>query len=261
MPGRLLFEYRPPRAHPILYAGLLVFGLVWITGSIEAWASGAARVIYFAYALPWLATLAILLALYPSDTRIYADGIAPSRALAVRWHRPFIAWADLAAVYPSYYDVTGAFVSPFASSDGKVTQMGLALESPDGRIETVKFTPSRFQMWQPESAGYTNAMEAVRHAFAERPLVAAAETFTKDEAAAMIAEANKPFLPFFAIVLLFASAAPVLWLLFAIGASVALALPLALVAPLAVSMRSYVQSRRRHTILNRLSKAAYKGVT
>lgn len=254
--GRLLFEYRPPAAHPIVYAGLLVFGFVWITGSLEALLSAAPNTIYLVYGLPWLATLWYYLAMLPSPTRIHENGIAPSRPLLLRWRRPFVPWDDLAAVYPSYYDVTGAFVSPFASSDGKVTQMGLALEAPNGRIETVKFTPSRFQMWQPESAGYTGAVEAVQAAFDSRPLVHEAESFSKEEAQALIAEAHAPFLPFFAIVLLFASAAPVLWLLTKLGLGVGLALLLSLMAPAWVSLTSYRKSVARNAILNRLSKAA-----
>ncbi len=253
---KLLFEYGPPRAHPIIYAGLLVSAVVWGMGSLENLAREQLRAIYLVYGLPFFALLWLWAALWPSDTRIYDEGIRPSRPLILRWYRPFIRWDSLAAVYPSYYDVTGAFVSPFASSDGKVTQMGLALESPDGRVETVKFTPSRFQMWQPESAGYEGALEAVRYAFEGRPLTPEAETFDKETANAMLQKANEPFLPFFAIVLLFASAAPVLWILVKLGMDVGPALGISLIAPAAVSTRSWVQSRRRHAILNRLSKAA-----
>lgn len=254
--GRLLFEYRPPRAHPIVYAGLLLFSFVFVTGSLENLLREARPSLYAAYGAPVLTLLGWLALTYPSDVRIHQEGIAPSRPLLLRWWRPFARWSDLAAVYPSYYDVTGAFVSPFASSDGKVTQMGLALEWPDGRVETVRFTPSRFTIWQAESAGYVQAMEAVRHAFAGRPLVPEAQSYSPEEAEAMVARASRPFLPFWAIVFLFASAAPVLWVLTYFGASVAWALPVSLLAPLGVSLRSFAQSRRRNDLLNRLSKAA-----
>lgn len=254
--GRLLFEYRPPRAHPIFYAGIIVFAFVLLTGSLEVLARDADRTLIAWYALPLVATAWIMSLLAPSPTRIYEAGIEPSRSATMRWWRPFIRWDELAAVYPAFYDVTGAFVSPFASSDGKVTQMGLALEWPSGQKETVRFTPTRFTMWQAKSAGYTGALEAVRYAFDERPLVAEAETFTPQEAQRMMEEASKPFLPFFAIVLLFASAAPVLWVLTRIGMPVLPAMLIALIAPVAVSLRSYIQSQRRHEVLDRLSKAA-----
>ena len=254
--GRLLFEYRPPRAHPIVYAGFLVFGAVFVMGSIENLLRSQDPDIYLAYAAPLVALLAFYVLWDPSPTRIHEHGIAPSRPRLIRGVRPFVRWDELAAVYPSYYDVTGAFVSPFASSDGKVTQMGLALEWPDGTTETVRFTPSRFTMWQAESAGYTGAMEAVRHAFGDRPLVASGERLEKPQVAALLEEANAPFLPFFAIVLLFASAAPVLALLQWLGMPIPWALAVSLVAPLWVSLRSYARSRRRHAILDRISRAA-----
>ncbi len=255
MRGALLWEYAPPRAHPIIYAGMLLFAVVFVTGSLENLARDNVRTIYLVYALPFLVTLAYFLAMYPSNVRIHADGVAPSRPLLLRWWRPFIPFGDVRAIYPSYYDVTGAFVSPFASSDGKVTQIGLAFEQ-DGRTETIRFTPSRFTMWSPESRGYKEALDIVKQAWGERPLVAEAERFTKQEQEQMLDEASKPFLPFFAIVLLFASSAPVLWVLTRLGMPIAPALAISLIAPIAVSLRSYVQSQRRHAILNRLSKAA-----
>lgn len=257
--GRLLYEYRGPRAHPIVYAGLILFGFVMVTGSIENVLRESDPTVFFAYAAPFVATVLVYALGAPSPVRIHADGIAPARPMLLRWYRPFVRWGELAAVYPTYYDVTGAFVSPFASSDGKVTQLGLGLEWPDGRMETVRFTPSKFVPWRPRSEGYKGALDAVRHAFKEqgRPLVREAETFTPRERRAMEDAARAPFLPFFAIVFLFASAAPVLWVLAVpVGLPVAVALPLSLVAPLWVSLRSWTRSRHRNRILNRLSKAA-----
>jgi hypothetical protein len=257
--GRLLWEYRPPRAHPIVYAGLLVFAAVFATGSLENALRQAKPEVYAVYSLPFLAILWAFLAFRPSDTRIHEHGIAPSRPLVLRWRRPFVRWDELAAVYPVSYDVTGAFVSPFASSDGKVTQTGLGLEWPDGRVETVRFTPTRFALNASRSRGYREAIEVVRALFAEqgRALAPRAERFTADERAALAAQARRPFLPFFAIVFLFASAAPVVWVLMGLaGLPAWAAIPVGLVAPLATSLRSYVASRRRNAILNRLSKAA-----
>jgi hypothetical protein len=256
--GELLWEYRPPRAHPILYAGLLVFGFVFVTGALENYARDDQAFLYAVYALPFLATLLLAVALEPGVVRIHRDGIAPSRPLVARWARPFLRWDELAAVYPASYDVTGAFVSPFASSDGKVTQTGLALEDRKGRTETVRFTPTRFAHNTPRSRGYKEAIDLVRalHAEQGRPLVPQAKTFTAQERAAMLAEARKPFLPFFAIVLLFAGAAPALWALLMLGVPIAAALPVALLLPLGTSLRSALQSRRRNALLDALGKAA-----
>ncbi|HUR62881.1 MAG TPA: hypothetical protein VM241_00205 [Candidatus Thermoplasmatota archaeon] len=256
--GELLWEYRPPRAHPILYAGLLVFGFVFVTGALENLARDNRPELYAVYALPFLATLLLAVALEPGAVRIHRDGIAPSRPLVARWARPFLRWDDLAAVYPASYDVTGAFVSPFASSDGKVTQTGLALEDRGGRTETVRFTPTRFAHNTPRSRGYKEAIEVVRALYAEqgRTLVPAAATFAPEQREAMLAQARKPFLPFIAIVLLFAGAAPALWVLLRLGAPIGLALPAALLLPFGTSLRSAVQSRRRNRLLDALGKAA-----
>lgn len=256
--GELLWEYRPPRAHPILYAGLLVFAVVFATGSLENLARENQGFLYAVYALPFLLTLLLAVALEPGTVRIHRDGIAPSRPLVARWRRPFLRWDDLAAVYPASYDVTGAFVSPFASSDGKVTQTGLALEDRRGRTETVRFTPTRFAHNTPRSRGYKEAIEVVRALYVERgrPLVPEAQTFTPEEREAMLAEARKPFLPFIAIVLLFAAAAPAVLFLHWLGLPDAAAIPLALLLPLGTSLRSALQSRRRNALLNALSKAA-----
>lgn len=256
--GALLWEYRPPRAHPILYAGLLVFGFVFLTGSLENALRDDKGFLYGVYALPLLATFLLALALTPSPVRIHRNGIAPSRPLLLRWRRPFIPWDSLAAVYPASYDVTGAFVSPFASSDGKVTQTGLALESPDGGIETVRFTPTRFAHNASRSRGYREAIDVVRSIYAEtgRPLTPRADPIPPERREAMLAEARRPFLPFFAIVFLFAAAAPVLWVLLRLGVPVAAGLPVALAFPLGTSLRSQRASRRRNVLLNRLSKVA-----
>lgn len=256
--GPLLLEYRPPRAHPIVYAGLLCFAFVWATGSLENALRDGTTLLYAVYALPVFALLAVFVALLPSDTRIHEQGIAPSRPFILSWIRPFVRWDELASVYPASYDVTGAFVSPFASSDGKVTQTGLALEWPNGRTETVKFTPTRFAQTSRRSRGYREAYSVVVELFERqgRRLVPASRTYTEPEREAMLAKAREPFLPFFAIVFLFASAAPVAWVLLRVHVPVGVALGLSLILPLGTSLRSWTKSRERNRILDALSKAA-----
>lgn len=256
--GALRWEYDPPRAHPILYAGVLVFAVVLATGSLENVLRDNKPFLYAVYALPLLLTSLVLVALLPSPVRIHERGVAPSRPLLLRWWRPFLAWRDVRSCYPASYDVTGAFVSPFASSDGKVTQTGIALELADGHVETLRFTPTRFSLTSRRSLGFRAAWDVVEEAFrrAGRPLVPDAPRYSEQEKAAMVAEARKPFLPFFAIVFLFASAAPVALLLLKLGLPPGAAVPLGLVAPLATSLRSWTASRKRNRILNALSKAA-----
>ncbi len=101
-------------------------------------------------------------------------------------------------------------------------------------------------------------MDVVRGAFAQRgrSLVPRAESLDAAARDALLREARQPFLPFFAIVFLFASAAPMLWLLATLGIPIPAALPLALILPLGTSLQSWLRSRKRNAILNRLSKAA-----
>ena len=256
--GALLWEYRPPRAHPILYAGLLVFGFVFLTGSLENWLRDDRPLLYAVYAAPLAATALVMAALWPSPVRLHENGAAPSRPLLLRWWRPFLRWDEAAAVYPVSYDVTGAFVSPFASSDGKVTQTGVGIEDAHGRVETLRFTPTRFSLTSRRSRGYREAWDVVADAMARRgrPLVPAAPTYTETERAVLLAEARKPFLPFFAIVFLFASAAPIVWILLRAGVPTGVALAIGLAAPFGTSLRSWTASRRRNRILNALSKSA-----
>jgi len=257
--GELLYEYRPPRAHPILYAGFLVFGLVLLTGTAETLLRSAPLWFIAAYAAPLAATGIAYVLTMRGTVRIHLHGMDPGRPLILRWRGRFVRWTDLAAVYPTHYDVTGALVSPFASSDGKVMQYGIGLEHPDGRIETVQFPPARFTAYRPRSQGFKGAIDAVQYAFdrLDRPMVPQATTYTREEADAMLREARAPFLPFFLIVLLFSAAAPLLWLLHGpLDIPLPVALPASLLPPAWVSGRSFIRSRRRNAILDLLSKAA-----
>ena len=256
--GRLLWEYQGPRAHPILYAGLLVFGFVLATGSLENLLREGRSGIYAAYAAPFAATLAVTAALWAGPVRIHENGVAPSRPLLLRWLRPFVAWDDCVACYPVSYDVTGAFVSPFASSDGKVTQRGIGLELRGGAVEIVRFTPSRFTLGRERSRGYKEAWPLVETLWAGkgRPLVPAQPPIPPAERDRLLAQARRPFLPFWAIVALFCSAAPITLGLALLGVPDGAAIATGLLAPLGTSLLSFRRSVERNRILNTLSKAA-----
>jgi hypothetical protein len=260
--GPLLWEYSPPRAHPILYAGLLVFGFVLLTGSLEALVRGAPGRIYLLYAAPLVATALLFVLLMPGKVRIHEHGAAPGWRVVERPFRPaFVRWEDLAAVYPVHYDVTGAFVSPFASSDGKVTQMGLGLEYPDRKVVQLRFTPTRFALGSRQSRGFKEAIDVVRGVFARRgrPLVPPQPPIPDHERDELLARARKPFLPFFAIVFLFACAAPVTAVLAKAGVPDGAALALGVSVPLATSLLSWKRSRDRNRILNHLQRRAEAG--
>lgn len=253
----LLWEYRPPAAHPILHAGLLVFAFVFVLGSLENLARESRPELYAVYAAPVLAVAFALVATTRGPVRIFEEGIEPGRPLVLAWRRPFTRWDDVSAVWPAPYDVTGAFVSPFASSDGKVSQLGLAVETDRG-VEVVRFTPTRFRKRRSESRGFREAWQVVQGILARRGRVPVPEapTFVPGEAQRLLEDARKPFLPFWAIVFLFAAAAPVAWILLRMGVDVPVAVAIGLMFPIGTSLQSAMRSQRRHAILRLLSKAA-----
>ena len=255
--GALLFEYRPPRGHPMVYAAFVAFGAVMLMGWVENLLRDQRPELYLIYAAPVLFALCIYVALWPSPVRIHARGVAPSRILLRRFHRPFIAWDQVAAVYPCHYDVTGAFVSPFASSDGKVTQTGLAVEAAGGQVDTLRFTPTRFARNTRRSRGFREAYQVVSELFDQmgRPMVPSARMYSDQERRAMERQARKPFLPFFAIVALLACAAPILAVGAWLDAPVWASLPIALAPPTFVVLRSWRKSVERNAILNALSRS------
>jgi hypothetical protein len=256
--GALLWEYRPPAAHPILPAALIVLCCVFALGSIENLARESRPELYALYALPVLLVALLLLATRRGPVRIFESGIEPGRPMVMAWHRPFTAWSEVSAVWPAPYDVTGAFVSPFASSDGKVSQLGLALETARG-TEVVRFTPTRFLRGRSDSRGFREAWDTVQGLFARQGRVPVPQppVVPADEADRLLREARRPFLPFWVIVLLFAAAAPVALLALKLGAGVPLALVLGLSFPLLTSLQSALRSRRRHAILRHLAKASF----
>ncbi|MHB8632428.1 MAG: hypothetical protein ACYDBQ_00480 [Thermoplasmatota archaeon] len=258
--GELVWEYLPPRAHPMLYAGLILASAVFLLGATENLLRDNQARLYEIYAAPPAAVALLMALLWPSPVRFYRNGIAPSRPLVARWWRPFVAFGDVAAVYPVHYDVTGAFVSPFASSDGKVTQTGVGLETVGGSLSVLRFTPTRFSRSRAPSRGYREAWPLARSLYQEatgRPPVSTAPRLSAEERSRLEGEARRPFLPFFAIVALFACAAPLLWILVnPLHLPLAWALPASLLPPVATSLRSWWASRRRNRILNALSKSA-----
>lgn len=256
MTGTVLWEYRAPKVHPIVYALALVTAMVGLTGSLEVVVRRAEPHLFAVYWAPLAVVVVAGLLTARRPVRIHADGIEPGGLLVLPVRR--LRWNDLAAVYPVSYDVTGAFVSPFASSDGKVTQTGIGLEGRDGRLRVVAFTPSRFALNARKSRGFRDAWATVTRIFEEqgRTLVPAPPRLSPEERQRLLVEARRPFLPFFVIVFLFASAAPIVWGLMALQVEPPLAVAVGLAAPLATSLTSWRRSRARNRILNLLHKAA-----
>ena len=162
-PGRLVFEYRPIPVSPMSVAVLILLALVtFVLGPLasppELWPLGG---LCF---LPIALVIVYVLLNRPSPTRVYSEGIEASlpawrRFLGSRRH---YSWDEVLNVYPASYEVSGAFLSPFASSAGTLVHTGIALETAAGDRVLVRFTPGAIRAFRGETEGYVRAMDAVR---------------------------------------------------------------------------------------------------
>jgi hypothetical protein len=259
--GQLVFEYRPIPISPMSVALLILVGLVTfflgpLTSPPELWPLGG---LCF---LPFLLLVAFILLSHPSPTRVYAEGIEVSLSL---WRRllgskRFYPWDQVMNVYPASYEVSGAFLSPFASSAGTLVHTGIGLETVAGDRIVVRFTPGAIRAFRGETQGYIGAMEAVREVLRARGrrLVTKVPRYTDDEVKGMAERAREPLLGMAAIVLAFLLPPAIVAAVFLILGSGPAALGVAVIGaalPPAISIvLTYRRSRRRSTILSELSK-------
>ena len=212
--------------------------------------------------LPLLLLLGLIGLNHPSPTRIFDEGIEVS--LPLWWRtlggRSFYPWDDVVNVYPASYEVSGAFLSPFASSAGTLVHTGVAIETRAGERRIVRFTPGAIRGFRGETEGYVKCIAAVRDVFRSRgrPLVTSVKRYGDDEVRAMAERAREPLVGMAAIVLAFL-APPI----FVAGAFLALspgplAFALAIAgaaAPPSISIGiTWRRSRRRSDLLSELSK-------
>jgi hypothetical protein len=266
-PGPLLYAYKPIPANPMSVALLLLllvvtFGLGPLAAAPEGW--WPLNGICF---LPLGILLVAMVLFRPNPTYIYENGIEISLPL---WRRLLgqardFRWDEIRDIYPASYEVSGSFMSPFASSAGTLVHAGLGLETHDGRRLLVRFTPGAIRAFRAESQGFLEAMAVIRDRFARHgePMVQTAKTFSDAEVLAMQTQARQPlvsiagvFLAFFlpptivGAILLVATA-----LNETITAPLALAAVLVALIPPAFSMLATLRrSERRNAVLSELSK-------
>ncbi len=259
--GQLVFEYRPIPVSPMSVALLILIALVtFVLGPLasppELWPLGG---LCF---LPFLVLVAFVLLSRPSPTRVYAEGIEVSLPL---WRRllgskRFYTWDDVANVYPASYEVSGAFLSPFASSAGTLVHTGIGLETVAGDRIVVRFTPGVIRAFRGETEGYVRAMEAVREVLRARgrSLVTRVQRYSDEEVRAMSEEARQPLLGMAAIVLAFLIPPAIVAAVFLVLGTGPVPLGIAVIGaalPPAISIAlTYGRSRRRSALLSELSK-------
>src|SRR2546426_3364082 len=259
--GALIFEYRPIPVSPMSVALLILFALVtFVLGPLasppELWPLGGLCFV------PFLLLSAVVLLSRPSPTRIHEGGIEVSlpswrRLVGGKRYHP---WEEVANVFPASYEVSGAFLSPFASSAGTLVHTGIGLETVAGDRVVVRFTPGVIRAFRGETEGYVRAMDAVREVLRARgrPLVTKVQRYTDAEVKRMAERAREPLLGMSAIVLAFlippALVAGVLLLLGTGPLAFGLAVNGALLPPTMSIVVTLRRSRRRSRLLSELSK-------
>lgn len=259
--GPLAFEYRPIPVSPMSVAVLILLALAtFVLGPLasppELWPLGG---LCF---LPIAIVIVYVLLTRPSPTRIYPEGIEVSLP---RWRRllgsrRYYPWTEILNVYPASYEISGAFLSPFASSAGTLVHTGIGMDTVAGDRIVVRFTPGAIRAFRGETEGYVRAMDAVREVLRSRgrPLVTSVKRYTDAEVRAMADEARQPLLGMATIVLAFllppAIVAAALLLLGGGSFGGAVAVIGAALPPVVSIVLTYLRSRRRNVLLSELSK-------
>ena len=259
--GALIFEYRPIPVSPMSVALLILFALVtFVLGPLasppELWPLGGLCFV------PFLLLSAVVLLSRPSPTRIHEGGIEVSLPL---WRRlvggkRYHPWEEVANVFPASYEVSGAFLSPFASSAGTLVHTGIGLETVAGDRVVVRFTPGAIRAFRGETEGYVRTMDAVREVLRARgrSLVTNVRRYTDTEVQGMAERAREPLLGMAAIVLAFLIPPALVAAVFLVLGTGPFAFLLAVIGAvlpptisIAVTLR---RSRRRNLLLSELSK-------
>src|SRR3989304_3449575 len=194
--GPLLYAYYPIPANPMSVALLLLLGVAtFVLGPLAIapsglWPLGGMCFLPFALVVLWI------FAFRPSPTYVFEEGIEVSLPF---WRRllgeaRYVPWSDVRDVYPASYEVSGAFMSPFASSAGTLVHAGLGLETRDGRRHLVRFPPGAIRAFRAEPRGFREAMAIIRDRCARRGerMVTTARAFRDDEVLGMQARARQP---------------------------------------------------------------------
>ena len=266
-PGPLLYAYKPIPANPRSVALVILLLVVTVVlGPIAAAPEGLWPLNGICF-LPLAGLLLAMLLFKPSPTYVYEEGVHITLPL---WRRMFgdqqdFRWGEIRDIYPASYEVSGSFMSPFASSAGTLVHVGIGFETKDGRRRLMRFTPAMIRAFRAESQGYAEAMAVIRDRFARRgqPMVTTAKTFTDPEVLAMQVQARKPLVSISGVFLAFFLPPTIVGVVFIVAsdAGMAMSSPLALLAvlvalvPPAASMAATLRrSERRNAILSDLAK-------
>jgi len=263
-PGEALYTYRPV---PYNELGVAVF-LLLVVGTLALGPLAAPSGLFPLGGLcflPFLLVGAALALTRATPTVLYSEGIEVSRPWIVRAlrGRRFVPFEAVKNLYPASYEVTGAFMSPFASSAGTLVHVGVGIETLDGRRLVARFTPGTLRGFRSESPGYTAAMGWLRQIMRERgrPLVTETPRLSDEDILRMTAQAREPLLPLEAIVLAFLLPPSLIAALLALAPAIVVS-PAVLAAVVAVAsvpptwavFLTWKRSRRRNDLLTEMAK-------
>jgi len=263
--GEALFTYRPVPYNEMGVALLLLTTVGTLFAAPLASASGLFPLGGLCLLPPILIALALIL-FRATPTTIYTDGIEVSQPL---WRRTlrgprYFTFSAIKNLFPASYEITGAFMSPFASSAGTLVHVGLGIETIGGERHVVRFTPGLLRGFRSESEGYQLAVEWLRRIYQERgrPLVSEASPLTDADVQRMTAQAREPLLPMTTIVAAFFLPPTLVALVLAVVQGPGLLPPPALAVALAVAgippgvavYLTWKRSRQRNDLLTELAK-------
>jgi hypothetical protein len=266
-PGPLLYAYKPIPANPMSVAILILLLVVtFLLGPIAVAPEGLWPLNGICF-LPLAGLLLVMLFFKPSPTYVFEEGITISLPL---WRRLLgdqkdFGWEEIRDVYPASYEVSGSFMSPFASSAGTLVHVGIGIETKDGRRQLVRFTPGMIRAFRAESQGYAEAMAVIRDRFTRhgQRMVTTAKTFTDPEVLSLQAEARQPLVSISGVFLAFFLPPTIVGALLAAASYgrfdvsaplVVLAILLAMVPPAASMATTLRRSAERNEILSELAK-------
>lgn len=264
--GELLYEYHPIPANPLLLALLLVVALVTFVIAPLLSPSDLFPLGGLCF-LPVILLLAMLLVGLPSPARVWSEGIEISlplyrRVLGKRSYHPF---AQISNIYPASYEVTGTFMSPFASSAGTLVHLGIGFETIDGKRLLMRFTPATLRSFRGESRGFVETLETIRGVYAGRGvlLVTRCNHYSEQELKSMHEEATAPLVSVNTTIFAFLGAPAVVALVFFIadytgleisGLLMTLVVFLSSIPPGLAIYKTYERSKRRNFLLTEIAK-------
>ena len=198
--GVLLYEYTPVPVDPLLLAVLIVGGvLTFLTAPLISAQRGLFPLGGLCF-LPLASLVLVALLLRPSPLRLYGNGldVPLPRVFALAGRGRHLRYEDIENVYPSSFELATANLSPFAAASGLTSHPGICVETRDGNLYRLSFTPARMLRRTEVPAGYSETLAVLQAQFRRsgRPMVSQVLPYSEAELNRMQETVLRPLLPF-----------------------------------------------------------------